>query len=41
MGDAMLLALDDKLKGMKRVEKTGFTSEESAAEYFAEKEGIL
>ena len=41
MGDAMLLALDGKLKGMKRVEKTGFTSEEAAAEYFAEKEGIL
>jgi len=41
MGDAMLLALDDKLKGMKRVEKTGFTNEETAAEYFAEKEGIL
>ena len=41
MGDAMLLALDDKIKGMKRVEKAGFASEESAAEYFAEKEGIL
>lgn len=41
MGDAMLLALDDKLKGMKRVEKTGFTNEEAAAEYFSEKEGIL
>jgi HK97 family phage major capsid protein len=41
MGDVMLQTLTDKLKGMKRVEKTGFTTEEAAADYFAEKEGIL
>jgi len=41
MGDAMLVALEDRIRGMKRVEKTGFASEEAAALYFAEKEGIL
>lgn len=41
MGDAVLLALGERLKGMKRVEKAGFTNEEAAAQYFAEKEGIL
>lgn len=41
MGDVMLQSLDNKLKTMKRVEKTGFVNEEQAAGYFAEKEGIL
>lgn len=41
MGDVMLRSLEDKLKTMKRVEKTGFVNEEQAATYFAEKEGIL
>lgn len=41
MGDVLLQSLTEKLKGMKRVEKTGFTTEQAAADYFAEKEGIL
>ena len=41
MADERLSALDERLKSMNRVEKTGFTDEAAAAGYFAEKEGIL
>ncbi|MCD1653596.1 phage major capsid protein [Treponema zuelzerae] len=41
MGDDLLQALELRLKGMKRVENTGFTNEAEAAGYFQEKEGIL
>ena len=41
MGDEKILALKEKMNDMKRVEKTGFTTEEMAADYFSEKEGIL
>ena len=41
MGDVLLQGLETRLKAMKRVENTGFTSESEAALYFQEKEGIL
>jgi HK97 family phage major capsid protein len=41
MANEQLSALEERLKSMTRVEKTGFTDEAAAAQYFAEKEGIL
>ena len=41
MAKELLHALSERLSAMKRVEKAGFTSEEAAAVYFSEKEGIL
>ena len=41
MGERVVTALSEQLKSMQRVEKTGFVSEEKAADYFAEKEQIL
>ena len=41
MADDVLQSLSEKLKGMKRVEKAGFTTEEAAASYFSEKEALL
>lgn len=41
MANEQFSALEERLKSMTRVEKTGFTDEAAAAQYFAEKEGIL